>query len=547
MLSAVDFVASSDATEGQTEVDFDFAAASRQVVVSTRAEFVDALKAAQPGDEILVAPGNYAGKIWVSNIHGQAGASIVIRALDPLRRPVFDNGNTSGQILQISRASYLEVRDLIFQNTVGNGLNIDDGDPSDPPSHDILIDNLLVRNLGTGNHDGIKLSGVDKFRVTNCVFEAWGTGGAGIDMVGCHDGVVEGSIFRNGVTKGIQAKGGSRDVLILGNRFENAGLRAVQIGGTTDLYWFRPAASTINYEAKDITVEHNVFIGGQSAVAFVNSEGGLVRNNTIYRPTKWIFRILHEQADAGFIDSRNGVIQRNIIVWDSSLSTAVNIGSGTEPATFRFVENWWYNVSSPAASVPVLPSPETGGVYGIDPRFQNASTYDLRLRHDSPAIGYGADRSTADTTAPVVQLTSPNGGQNLTTGGSTTITWTATDNMAVASVDLYYSADGGSTYTLIVAGLSNSGSYAWTLPATATTQGRVRVVARDAAGNSAADASDANFTVADASPTSVAADGFETGTLTGGSGWSDPAWSSSGHVYIVTDTAPAEGTRHARL
>ena len=118
-------------------------------------------------------------------------------------------------------------------------------------------------------------------------------------------------------------------------------------------------------------------------------------------------------------------------------------------------------------------------------------------------------------------MTSPNGGQTLTAAGTTTITWTATDNVAVSSVDLYYSADGGATYTLIVAGLANTGSYVWTLPSTATVLGRIRVVARDAAGNTGSDVSNSNFTIATASSTPVATDGFETGTLTGGSGWSD--------------------------
>ena len=114
------------------------------------------------------------------------------------------------------------------------------------------------------------------------------------------------------------------------------------------------------------------------------------------------------------------------------------------------------------------------------------------------------------------------------------------------SVDLYYSADGGATYTLVVAGLANTGSYVWTLPSTATVLGRIRVVARDAAGNTGSDVSNSNFTIATASSTPVATDGFETGTLTGGSGWSDSAWSSSGHVGVVTEENPA-GRYDARL
>ena len=157
-------------------------------------------------------------------------------------------------------------------------------------------------------------------------------------------------------------------------------------------------------------------------------------------------------------------------------------------------------------------------------RIAFAATFDYwaaSLYIDSVEVTGSGTSTPTDTTSPVVTVTSPNGGQTLTAAGTTTITWTATDNVAVSSVDLYYSADGGATYTLIVAGLANTGSYVWTLPSTATVLGRIRVVARDAAGNTGSDVSNSNFTIATASSTPVATDGFETGTLTGGSGWSD--------------------------
>src|SRR5207249_2399992 len=73
--------------------------------------------------------------------------------------------------------------------------------------------------------------------------------------------------------------------------------------------------------------------------------------------------------------------------------------------------------------------------------------------------------------------------------------WTAADNVGVTAVDLDYSSNGGSTWTSIVTGLANSGSYSWTVANAPTTTARVRATARDAAANSASDASDANFTI----------------------------------------------------
>lgn len=100
-----------------------------------------------------------------------------------------------------------------------------------------------------------------------------------------------------------------------------------------------------------------------------------------------------------------------------------------------------------------------------------------------------------DGVAPLAALLAPSGGEDLKAGSSKTITWTATDNVGVTSIDLAYSVNGGTTFTDIATGLANSGSYDWTVPSSATTSGRVRVRARDAAGNLGADSSLSVFTI----------------------------------------------------
>jgi hypothetical protein len=101
-----------------------------------------------------------------------------------------------------------------------------------------------------------------------------------------------------------------------------------------------------------------------------------------------------------------------------------------------------------------------------------------------------------DIAPPEVQLTAPNGGEVWNVGDTDTVTWTATDNAGVTAIDLEYSTDGGVTYPYVIAtGLANTGSYGWLVPDTRTTTARVRATARDAADNSAADASDADFEI----------------------------------------------------
>lgn len=85
-------------------------------------------------------------------------------------------------------------------------------------------------------------------------------------------------------------------------------------------------------------------------------------------------------------------------------------------------------------------------------------------------------------------------------GSTQTITWTATDDMAVTSVSLFYSTDGGVNWTTIVSGLSNSGSYSWTVPNAPSTMAQVKVIALDGAGMSGEDSSDDNFTISSSCP-----------------------------------------------
>jgi hypothetical protein len=98
----------------------------------------------------------------------------------------------------------------------------------------------------------------------------------------------------------------------------------------------------------------------------------------------------------------------------------------------------------------------------------------------------------------VVTVTSPNGGENWAIDSFFDITWTATDNVGVTSIDILLSTDGGATYPdTITTGEVNDGVYSWTVDAVATTTARIKVIAYDGDGNEGEDASDADFEVYD--------------------------------------------------
>jgi hypothetical protein len=365
--------------------------ADATVEVSTRAELEQAVAEAKAGTRIAIAPGTYEGGLSFAGLKGTEGRPVVLAAADPSRPPVIQGG---GSCLHLAGPAYVELHDLVLEKGRGNGLNIDDGGSIQNPAHHVVLRGLVVREIGSDrNHDGIKLSGLDDFRIESCTVRQWGQRGSGIDMVGCHRGVVSQCTFRDGDpigANGVQMKGGSSEITVSRCRFENAGGRAVNLGGSTGAPYFRPAGA--GYEAKDLVVEDSTFVGSMSPVAFVGVDGATVRHNTFYRPTRWLIRILQENQDPKLAPSRNGTFTGNIIALEAGkLSTLVNVGPKTSPDTFRFTGNFWYCLDMPERTrrVVQLPAAETDGVYGQDPQFRKPAEGDLELNVDSPARRFG--------------------------------------------------------------------------------------------------------------------------------------------------------------
>ncbi len=351
------------------------------VRVSTRDEFSQALRRAKPGALISIAPGTYRGGLSQAGLKGTKEQPIVIAGADPMNPPVIEGG---GSGLHLSSPGHVELKDLVLAGATGNGLNIDDSGSVDTPAHDLVLRNLVVRDVGpAGNRDGIKLSGLSDFRIESCRVERWGSGGSAIDMVGCQKGVVTGSKFAEAggdAANGVQVKGGSRQIVIQRCRFENAGGRAVNVGGSTGLPYFRPRGA--DSEAKQITVQDCEFIGGMSAIAFVGVDGAVVEHNTIYRPQRWAIRILQENTDARFVPCRKGQFLHNVVAFRSDeVRQVVNIGGNTSPETFQFSGNVWYCIDRAADTQRLvrLPAAETEGAYGTDPGLKAPERGDLSI------------------------------------------------------------------------------------------------------------------------------------------------------------------------
>jgi len=359
---------------------------------------------ATPGTAVRIHPGNYPGGTYLSDLAGTAAAPIWIGGAPGEARPVVSGG---GEGLHLTRVRHLVLHDLEVTGATGNGINCDDGGDynNEDATRHVIFRGLRIHNIGTGgNQDALKLSGVNDYFVLDCEIADGSSGGSGIDHVGCRRGLIARNRFTRAGTNAIQSKGGSSAIEIRANRFEECGARTLNIGGSTGYEFFRPslaATPAINYEARDIRVVANVFIGSDAPLAFVGAVDCVAVNNTIVSPHNWVVRILQETVSSGsytFAACGNNTVANNIVHYDrGDLSTYVNVGPDTAPATFSFARNLWYNTANPAQSTPSLPVAETGGLYGADPRFVSAPLADYRLRAGSPALGAGASHALSTT------------------------------------------------------------------------------------------------------------------------------------------------------
>jgi hypothetical protein len=354
----------------------------------------EAAQDAMPGSAIVVHEGTYPGGEYLSGLAGTATMPIWIGGAAGEARPIISGG---AEALHLSSVRYLIIHDLEVTGTTQNGINCDDsGDYANmDATRWIIFRDLYIHDLGSGgNQDCLKLSGVNDYVVLDSELSNCGGGGSGslIDHVGCHRGLIARNRFHDTSGNAVQCKGGSEDIEIRANDFERTGARSVNMGGSTGFEFFRPPLSMVmpNYEARDIRVVANVFVGGDAPIAFVGCVECLAASNTIIDPEVWVARILQETVTAGayeFLPASDSRFVNNLVYFSAgTLSTHVNVGPDTDPGSFEFTTNLWYAHDDPGSSTPSLPVAETGALIGMDPGL--SGTHEISA--GSPAAGAGA-------------------------------------------------------------------------------------------------------------------------------------------------------------
>lgn len=326
------------------------------------------------------------GSQFLYDLIGTQNQPIVILAQE-MHQAIFQGGTES---IHLVRCHYVEINGIVVQGQSGNGMNIDDGGDFSVPSKHITIRNCIFQDMAaSGNNDLLKMSGVDSFLIENCTFLNGGAGGSGVDFVGCHYGTVQDCLFDNAGTSGIQNKGGTQHIRIQRNYFTNISQRALNLGGSTGLQFFRPPLTDPienAFEAADIEVYSNIFHGCWAPIAYVGAVRVKVVNNTFYKPENWVIRILQETTEPGFLTCAENEFSNNIIYLPEDL-TEVNIGPNTDPASFILTNNLWFNEAD-ANWAPTLPVNDMDQIID-DPNFVDQAANDFKLQNTSPAIANG--------------------------------------------------------------------------------------------------------------------------------------------------------------
>jgi endonuclease/exonuclease/phosphatase family metal-dependent hydrolase len=134
-------------------------------------------------------------------------------------------------------------------------------------------------------------------------------------------------------------------------------------------------------------------------------------------------------------------------------------------------------------------------VYRVD---QYVASYDATTSDHFPVLSRYTFGAGSGGTASVT-VTSPNGGESWAGGSAQNVTWTSS---GVANVKLEYTLDGSAWSVITASTAASAGSYAWTVPGSASTAARVRV--SDAAAATVSDVSNGAFTITTGTSTTPA-------------------------------------------
>ena len=391
---------------------------------------------------ITVAAGTYAGQcLYVEDHLRTATAPLWLRAQGEVQIDCHD-GN--GQAVGFDHCAYIAFDGFTIGPKTGfygdSAVHIagKPNFPDDPahygdydPAHHIIVRNLTARNLNRGpdgdqNPDSYESGCCDAVK-SNQAADIWvlnshisRTARHGIDNVGVHRATICGNVLEDmvGAGVGMEAKGGSEDILFEANVIRRVRTRGIMLGGegSGNVYMWPWDAK---YEGTREIARNNVIINSAEAgVGFFGCADCAAVNNSIWVTSGYgivtdhdMIRAYNSTIEGGndywggskrvgeiLTNQNNSVINNLFGVADGSMTCALNTNADAV-AGLTFASNLWWNGGMPLAEcgdgpTSIVTQKDPGSFYGTDdPKVVSAGSFaqapDLTPSAGSALVGHG--------------------------------------------------------------------------------------------------------------------------------------------------------------
>ena len=276
-------------------------------------------------------------------------------------------------------------------------------------------------------------------------------------------------------------------------------------GSTLFPKYFPYAFAGSRYYSFDYGPAHFTVLDQYTSYDSSSTQGKWLKNDLSASRKVWKFVLLHEPGwSAAGGHSNNSTVQSQVAPFCERYGVAI-LFAGHNHYYTRAAKNGVRHVTTGGGGAS-LKTPDPSQPYVVKASSTHhfcqiaidGNTLRFRAVNSSGAMidSFSIQKSVADAVAPSVAVTSPAGGESWVQGSVHPVTWTASDNVGVASVSLVCSTDGGRSFPDTIARrIANTGTYSWTLPLITANSALIKVVAYDANGNVGSDVSDRAFAI----------------------------------------------------
>jgi hypothetical protein len=294
----------------------------RTVRIANVGEFWSRIKAVQPGDTFLLAPGEY-GLIKLNQMQFPDG--FVIASADPKQRA------TLGGLMMFGGGG-VTFRNLDMRVNPSNGFAASLGG-----SKDVRFEGVRFSGKQPGDGNALMIRDSADVDVKNCEAHDLGTGVNHLDSQGVR---IENNRFWNLRSDGVRGAGTS-DILVQGNRFRDF-FPDPKDHPDAIQFWTRGAKKA----ASNIKVIDNVFVrggGGPVQGIFIGNEVGLTYRDVLVERNVIIGGMYHGimVSDGENVVVRNNVVQgyTDMVSWIMLHKTKGSVAEDNIATAYKFEQN----------------------------------------------------------------------------------------------------------------------------------------------------------------------------------------------------------------